>query len=149
MDYYLQLVLNGLFVGAFYGLVALGYSMVYGIIKLLNFAHGDVYMLGGFVGFTVLTAGAGALAGLGSIAALVVVMLVAMVGTGLVGLVLERIAYRPLRGAPRLSVLITAVGASFALEYGVAVTYGPNPRAYPVSLGSDALTIAGARQFGQ
>ncbi len=145
MDYYLQLVLNGLFVGAFYGLVALGYSMVYGIIKLLNFAHGDVYMLGGFVGFTLLTAGAGALAGLGSIAALVVVMLVAMVGTGLVGLLLERIAYRPLRGAPRLSVLITAVGASFALEYGVAVTYGPNPRAYPVSLGSDALTIAGAR----
>ena len=145
MDYVFQLVLNGLFVGAFYGLVALGYSMVYGIIKLLNFAHGDIYMLGGFVGFTLLTAGGGALAGGGGILALIVVMLLAMVGTGLVGLFLERVAYRPLRKAPRLSVLITAVGASFALEYGVAVSYGPNPRAYPVSFGTDAIEIAGAR----
>ncbi|MEO6018659.1 MAG: branched-chain amino acid ABC transporter permease [Knoellia sp.] len=145
MDYVLQLILNGLFVGTFYALVALGYSMVYGIIKLLNFAHGDIYMLGGFVGFTLLTVGSGALAGGGGIIALVVVMAVAMVATGLVGLVLERVAYRPLRSAPRLSVLITAVGASFALEYGVAVGYGPNPRAYPVTVGGGAVQLLGAR----
>ncbi|KRE41628.1 ABC transporter permease [Knoellia sp. Soil729] len=141
----LQLILNGLFVGTFYALVALGYSMVYGIIKLLNFAHGDIYMLGGFVGFTLLTVGSGALAGGGGIIALVVVMALAMVATGLVGLVLERVAYRPLRSAPRLSVLITAVGASFALEYGVAVGYGPNPRAYPVTVGGGAVHLLGAR----
>jgi branched-chain amino acid transport system permease protein len=145
MDYVLQLILNGLFVGTFYALVALGYSMVYGIIKLLNFAHGDIYMLGGYVGFTLLSVGSGALAGGAGILALVVVMAVAMVATGLVGLVLERVAYRPLRSAPRLSVLITAVGASFALEYGVAVGYGPNPRAYPVTVGGGAVHLLGAR----
>jgi branched-chain amino acid transport system permease protein len=145
LDYVLQLILNGLFVGTFYALVALGYSMVYGIIKLLNFAHGDIYMLGGFVGFTLLSVGSGALAGGAGILALVVVMAVAMVATGLVGLVLERVAYRPLRSAPRLSVLITAVGASFALEYGVAVGYGPNPRAYPVTVGGGAVHLLGAR----
>ncbi|MFC7488889.1 branched-chain amino acid ABC transporter permease [Knoellia sp. CPCC 206453] len=145
MDYVLQLVLNGLFVGTFYALVALGYSMVYGIIKLLNFAHGDIYMLGAFVGFTLLTVGSGALAGGAGIVALVVVMVLAMIATGLVGLVLERVAYRPLRSAPRLSVLITAVGASFALEYGVAVTYGPSPRAYPVTIGGGAFDFLGAR----
>jgi branched-chain amino acid transport system permease protein len=144
VDYYLQLVINGLFLGSFYGLVALGYSMVYGIIKLLNFAHGDIYMLGAFVGYTMLTVGAGALGG-GTLVSLLIVMLLAMVLTGTVGLVLERVAYRPLRGAPRLSVLITAVGASFALEYGVAVGYGPNPRAYPVGVGGGSLSIFGAR----
>lgn len=144
MDYYLQLVLNGLFVGSFYGLVALGYSMVYGIIKLLNFAHGDVYMVGAFAGYTLLTFGAGALGG-GSLVALVVILVVAMIMTGTLGLVLERVAYRPLRSAPRLSVLITAVGASFALEYGIAVAYGPNPRVYPVGFGNASVTIFGAR----
>ncbi|MGN6751038.1 MAG: branched-chain amino acid ABC transporter permease [Intrasporangium sp.] len=144
LHYLLQLVLNGLFVGAFYGLVALGYSMLYGIIKLLNFAHGDIYMLGAFAGYTMLTVGAGALGG-GSLVALVVILLIAMVLTGSIGLVLERVAYRPLRSAPRLSVLITAVGASFALEYGIAVGFGPNPRVYPVGFGNGAVDIFGAR----
>jgi branched-chain amino acid transport system permease protein len=144
VDYLLQLILNGLFVGSFYGLVALGYSMVYGIIKLLNFAHGDIYMLGAFAGYTMLTMGAGALGG-GSLVTLVVIMLAAMVLTGSVGLVLERVAYRPLRRAPRLSVLITAVGASFALEYGIAVGFGPNPRVYPVGFGNTGVEIFGAR----
>jgi branched-chain amino acid transport system permease protein len=139
-----QLIWNGLFVGSFYALVALGYSMVYGIIKLLNFAHGDIYMLGAFAGYTMLTMGAGALGG-GSLVTLVVIMLIAMVLTGSVGLILERVAYRPLRSAPRLSVLITAVGASFALEYGIAVGFGPNPRVYPVGFGNTGVEIFGAR----
>lgn len=143
-EYLVQLTLNGLFVGSFYGLVALGYSMVYGIIKLLNFAHGDIYMVGAFAGYTVLTAAAGMLGG-GSLAGLLVVLVVAMALTGTLGLVLERVAYRPLRGAPRLAVLITAVGASFALEYGVAVAFGPNPRVYPVGFGNASITVLGAR----
>ncbi|KAA2252447.1 branched-chain amino acid ABC transporter permease [Solihabitans fulvus] len=143
MDHLIQLILDGLFVGSFYALVALGYSMVYGIIKLLNFAHGDIYMLGAFAGFTVLSVGAGALGG--GFLALIVIMALAMVGTGAFGVVLERVAYRPLRNAPRLSVLITAVGASFALEYGIAVTFGPNPQVYPIGVSGGALGIAGAR----
>jgi branched-chain amino acid transport system permease protein len=139
-----QLIWNGLFVGSFYALVALGYSMVYGIIKLLNFAHGDIYMLGAFAGFGLLTI-AGSLATAGGFLALIVVLLIAMLATGTAGLVLERVAYRPLRGAPRLSVLITAVGASFALEYGMRLVAGPNPRVYPVRLEGTTLHFLGAR----
>jgi branched-chain amino acid transport system permease protein len=139
-----QLIWNGLFVGSFYALVALGYSMVYGIIKLLNFAHGDLYMLGAFVGFAVLGAG-GAVFGSASLLALLVVLVIAMLATGTAGVVLERVAYRPLRGAPRLSVLITAVGASFALEYGMRLIAGPNPRVYQVRLEGTTLHVFGAR----
>lgn len=139
-----QLVWNGLFVGSFYALVALGYSMVYGIIKLLNFAHGDLYMLGAFSGFAML----GALGGLvrsDSLLALFVVLILTMLATGLSGVVLERVAYRPLRTAPRLSLLITAVGASFALEYSTRIAAGPNPQVYPVRLDGSAMNVLGAR----
>jgi branched-chain amino acid transport system permease protein len=139
-----QLIWNGLFVGSFYALVALGYSMVYGIIKLLNFAHGDLYMLGAFSGFAML----GAMGGLvksSSLVALLVVLVLTMITTGLSGIVIERVAYRPLRGAPRLSLLITAVGASFALEYGTRIVAGPNPKVYPVRLNGTSLNVLGAR----
>jgi branched-chain amino acid transport system permease protein len=139
-----QLIWNGLFVGAFYALVALGYSMVYGIIKLLNFAHGDIYMLGAFSGFAML----GLLGGLttsASMLALFIVLILAMLVTGLFGLGLERVAYRPLRSSPRLSVLITAVGASFAIEYGTRLVAGPNPKVYSVRLEGTALHVLGAR----
>lgn len=139
-----QLVWNGLFVGSFYALVALGYSMVYGIIRLLNFAHGDLYMVGAFIGFGLLTM-AGSLATSAGFVSLLVVLLIAMLATGTAGLVLERVAYRPLRGAPRLSVLITAVGASFALEYGMRLIAGPNPEVYPVRLSGNTLQVFGAR----
>jgi branched-chain amino acid transport system permease protein len=139
-----QLIWNGLFVGSFYALVALGYSMVYGIIKLLNFAHGDLYMLGAFGGFAMLGV-AGSAVQSGSLLALLVVLILSMGVTGGAGLVLERVAYRPLRGAPRLSVLITAVGASFALEYGVRLIAGPNPEVYPVRLSGTSVNVLGAR----
>jgi branched-chain amino acid transport system permease protein len=139
-----QLIWNGLFVGSFYALVALGYSMVYGIIKLLNFAHGDIYMLGAFIGFALLT-GAGGLATGAGFASLLVVLVIAMFVTGAGGLLLERVAYRPLRGAPKLSVLITAVGASFALEYGTRLVAGPNPEVYPVRLAGTTVHFLGAR----
>ncbi|NKZ05511.1 branched-chain amino acid ABC transporter permease [Actinomadura latina] len=139
-----QLIWNGLFVGSFYALVALGYTMVYGIIKLLNFAHGDLYMLGAFTGFAML----GAMGGLvrsSSLVALLAVLVLTMITTGTVGLAIERVAYRPLRGTPRLSLLITAVGASFALEYGTRIVTGPNPRVYPVRLDGASFTVLGAR----
>jgi branched-chain amino acid transport system permease protein len=139
-----QLVWNGLFVGAFYALVALGYSMVYGIIKLLNFAHGDVYMLGAFVGFALL----GAMGGLvdnASLVALLLALVVTMACTGVVGVLVERVAYRPLRASPRLTALITAVGASFALEYGMRQIAGAAPKVYPVRLGDASARVLGAR----
>lgn len=140
----MQVIWDGLFVGSFYALIALGYSMVYGIIKLLNFAHGDLYMLSAFIGFTILTSLGGLPATL-SIFALVIVMMLSMVLTGGVGVLIERFAYRPLRGAPRLAVLITAVGVSFSLEYGVAAVAGPNPRGFPVRLEGDVFNVLGAR----
>ncbi|MFD1930583.1 MULTISPECIES: branched-chain amino acid ABC transporter permease [Nonomuraea] len=139
-----QLVWNGLFVGSFYALVALGYSMVYGIIKLLNFAHGDLYMLGAFSGFAVLSALGGVSTAM-TLPVLLGVLLLTMVSTGLAGVVLERVAYRPLRGAPRLSLLITAVGASFAIEYGMRIVAGPDPKVYPVRLSGTSLEVFGAR----
>ncbi|MDJ0376746.1 branched-chain amino acid ABC transporter permease [Cryobacterium sp. PH31-L1] len=140
----MQIIWDGLFVGSFYALIALGYSMVYGIIKLLNFAHGDIYMLGAFIGFVMLTS-MGGLPGALSIGALLVVLLASMVLTGGAGVLIERFAYRPLRKAPRLAVLITAVGVSFTLQYGVSAIMGPNPRSYPVRLEGDVFDILGAR----
>ena len=139
-----QLIWDGLFVGSFYALIALGYSMVYGIIKLLNFAHGDIYMLGAFIGFALLTSMGGIPASL-SLGALLVVLLASMLLTGTVGVIIERLAYRPLRGSPRLAVLITAVGVSFSLEYGVSAIAGPNPRAFPVRLEGGVFDVLGAR----
>ncbi|MEO6505038.1 MAG: branched-chain amino acid ABC transporter permease [Terrimesophilobacter sp.] len=139
-----QVIWNGLFVGSFYALIALGYSMVYGIIKLLNFAHGDVYMLGAFVGFAALTSVGGIPASM-SLFALLIVMLLSMLLTGVAGVAIERLAYRPLRSAPRLAVLITAVGASFSLEYGVSAIAGPNPRSFPVRLEGGVFGVLGAR----
>jgi branched-chain amino acid transport system permease protein len=139
----MQLIWNGLIVGSFYALVALGYSMVYGIIKLLNFAHGDIYMLGAFVGFFTLSAFG--ISDETSIPLLLVILLLSMVTTGLIGVAIERVAYRPLRTSPRLAVLITAIGVSFTLEYGVRQIFGPNPEAFPVRLDSTGVDILGVR----
>jgi branched-chain amino acid transport system permease protein len=139
-----QLIWNGIFVGAFYALVALGYSMVYGIIKLLNFAHGDLYMVGAFAGFALIGL-LGGVSAAATVPVLLAVLVAAMLLSGASGLVLERVAYRPLRGSPRLSVLITAVGASFALEYGMRLVAGPNPRVYGLRLEGSAVDVLGAR----
>lgn len=139
----MQLIWNGLIVGSFYALVALGYSMVYGIIKLLNFAHGDIYMLGAFVGFFTLSAFG--ISNETSIPLLLVILLLSMVTTGLIGVGIERVAYRPLRRSPRLAVLITAIGVSFTLEYGVRQIFGPNPEAFPVRLESTGVDLLGMR----
>jgi branched-chain amino acid transport system permease protein len=126
----LQQTVNALTIGAIYALIALGYTMVYGIIELINFAHGDVFMVGSFVSLWVTTT----LGFRGTISdpiTLVVVLVisfgVSMVVMGIVGVVIERFAYRPLRNAPRLAPLITAIGVSFILQNIIQTIYGPSP----------------------
>ena len=117
-ELYLQQLINGLISGSFYGLVALGYSMVYGIIKLLNFAHGDIYMVGAFVCFSVF----GVLSAvIGGPLSLILAVLAGMVFCAFLGFLVQRIAYKPLFDAPRLSLLITAVGVSLVLSNTVMV----------------------------
>jgi branched-chain amino acid transport system permease protein len=111
--------------GAVYALIALGYSMVYGILKLLNFAHGDVFMIGAFIGYGILTVFGGAAALSIPIALLLALMfLAAMLGGGLLGVAIERFAYRRLREAPRIAPLITALGVSFFIEYSTLLVLG-------------------------
>ena len=129
-----QQIVNGLLLGSFYGLVALGYSMVYGIVKLLNFAHADVYMVGGFCSLTLLTFFGKTFLGNGW-AGIVVSMLITMIVVGLLGVIIERVAYKPLRNAPRLSLLITALGVSMILYNSVMVITGGEYRAYKTGLG--------------
>ena len=129
MDTFLQQVVNGLTAGSVYAVVALGYTMVYGIIQLINFAHGEVVMIGAMVAFTMINLLAPA--GLPPLAVL-------LIGTGcaipvcmLVGYSMERFAYRPLRGAPRLAPLITAIGISIILQHIAMIVWSRNPLAYP------------------
>src|SRR4051812_40016466 len=117
MDQFVQQLVNGLTLGSVYALIALGYSMVYGVLKLLNFAHGEVYMVGAFIGYFVLL-GLGGPDGLVVPVAIAVLamFLAAGLGAGLLGVAIERFAYRPLRDAPRIAPLITALGISFFLQ---------------------------------
>jgi branched-chain amino acid transport system permease protein len=138
-ELFVQLFVNGLTLGSLYALIALGYSMVYGILKLLNFAHGDVYMIGAFVGFGILTAFDGPLSPNIALVPLIVLMfLAAMLGSGVLGVVIERFAYRPLRDAPRIAPLISALGVSFFLQNSALLVFGAEFRNYnSFLLGSD------------
>jgi branched-chain amino acid transport system permease protein len=128
---FVQLLVNGLTLGSLYALIALGYSMVYGILKLLNFAHGDVYMIGAFVGYGTLSAFGGPLSpNLALVPLIVLMFLAAMLGSGALGVVIERFAYRPLRNAPRIAPLIAALGVSFFLQNSVLLLFGAQFRSY-------------------
>ena len=130
-DFFVQQVVNGLTLGSVYALIALGYTMVYGILKLLNFAHGEVYMMGAFAGFGILTVFGGALEVSINVVALIAMMLaVAMLGSGLLGVAIERFAYRPLRNAPRIAPLISALGVSFFLQSSALLLFGADFRSY-------------------
>ncbi|HEU5244908.1 MAG TPA: branched-chain amino acid ABC transporter permease, partial [Gaiellaceae bacterium] len=114
------LLRNGIVSGSLLALIALGYTMVYGILKLLNFAHGDIYMVGAFIGYGVLVAFGGALSPTIPIVPLIILMFaVAMAGSGVLGVAIERVAYKPLRNAPRIAPLISALGVLFFLESSV------------------------------
>ncbi|WPU63608.1 branched-chain amino acid ABC transporter permease [Peredibacter starrii] len=144
MNEFIQHTINGLALGSIYALVALGYTMVFGVLQLINFAHGDIFMVGSFIGLyfiryfipnvepSLLTA--------------ITVILVAMAGSALMGVLIEKFAYRPLRRAPRINILITAIGVSLFLEYGGQLVFGASPQFFPeilprkmIDIGSDII----------
>jgi len=142
MDTFLQQIINGLTLGAIYAVVALGYTMVYGIIQLINLAHGAVVMIGAMVAFSVIQALAGS--GLPPIAILAAGSFVAVPVCMLVGYLMERFAYRPLRHAPRLAALITAIGVSFILQYLALMIWSRDVLAFPQIVEVRSYTFLGA-----
>ena len=121
----LQQLVNGLILGSVYALIALGYTMVYGIIKLINFAHGDLYMMGAFIGYYLINSFQ---------LNFFIALILTMVLTACLGVLIEFLAYRPLRNSTKIAALITAIGVSFFLEYGMVYLFGANTRAFPQAL---------------
>jgi branched-chain amino acid transport system permease protein len=130
-----QQIINGISLGSIYALIALGYTMVYGIVKLINFAHGDIFMIGSFIGFYSIT-----ILNIGLFPALILSMVVCAI----FGVLIERIAYKPLRNATRIAALITAIGVSLFIENGFIYIRGAQPVAYP----GDILPIKNIEWFG-
>ena len=131
----IQQLVNGISLGSIYALIALGYTMVYGIVKLINFAHGDVFMVGAFIGFYAITV---------MDLSLLPALLLAMVACAIFGVLIERIAYKPLRNATRIAALITAIGVSLLIENGMIFIRGAQPEAYPKDvIPRDAVDIFG------
>jgi len=138
MTEFLQQVLNGLSLGAIYALIALGYTMVYGVLRFINFAHSDVFMVGAFIGYYV-----GEHLPSGTVWGGLVVLAAAMAGCAVLGILIERLVYRPLRGGPTLNVLITAIGMSLFLEYSGQLVFGATPRAFPSIFPSKVISVHG------
>lgn len=132
MESFIQQMINGISLGSIYALIALGYTMVYGIIKLINFAHGDIYMVGAFVGYGLIRN-----VGMGLLPAI----LIAMVFCALLGFVIEKIAYKPLRGATRIATLITAIGVSYLLQNVMIYFLGAEQRAFPSALQNISFSL--------
>jgi len=152
MTTFLQQLVNGLSLGSIYALIALGYTMVYGVLRLINFAHGDVYMLGAYVGYFLSRR---LQAKEPSLTSAILVMLGSMIACAIFGLIIERLAYRPVRRASRLTLLITAIGVSLFIENAAQLVFGPDPKFFPslaphkdfmvagVHLTSEQLTVIG------
>ncbi len=138
MTEFLQQLLNGLSLGAIYALIALGYTMVYGVLRFINFAHADVFMLGAFIGYY-----AGQYVPPGTWWGGPVVLVIAMTACALIGIVIERLAYRPLRNAPTLNVLITAIGVSLFIQYSGQLYFGAAPRSFPDIIPAYAFDLNG------
>lgn len=136
MQQFLQQTVNGLSIGSIYALIALGYTMVYGIIKLINFAHGDVMMVGAYMGWFATTT---------LHFSFLPALLFAMVVCAIMGVIIERIAYKPLRNATRIAALITAIGVSFFLEYGGVLVVGAGFRAYPAVFPGTVYELMGIK----
>jgi branched-chain amino acid transport system permease protein len=141
MQVFLQQLINGLSLGLIYALIALGYTMVYGVLRLINFAHGDVYMVGAMVGWY--TAARWYRVTEPTWYGLPLVMLTAMAACAVLGFLIERLAYRPLRDQPRIASLITAIGVSMLLEFGGQYVFGPDPRAFPPLLPDRTFDVGG------
>ena len=142
MDIFIQQLINGLVLGSMYALLALGYTMVYGIINLINFAHGEVLMVGALVSWTVVTALADT--GWPGATLLLLSLLAAMLACMILNIVIERLAYRPLRNAPRLAPLITAMGVSLLLQTLAMIIWKPDYKPYPILLNDEPYEVMGA-----
>lgn len=141
MDSLLQHLINGISLGSIYALIALGYTMVYGILQLINFAHSDVYMIGAFLGFYAAKwLQVSDSPGYGNF---FLVLVIAMAGCSLLGFTIERLAYRPLRNAPKLNALITAIGVSLFLEYSGQLIFGATPQLFPNILADSVILSVG------
>jgi branched-chain amino acid transport system permease protein len=142
VDIFIQQIINGLTLGAVYAVVALGYTMVYGIIQLINFAHGEVVMIGAMVAFSVISLLAGS--GLPPLVIVLIATGCAIPVCMLLGYAMERVAYRPLRGAPRLAPLITAIGLSIILQHVAMMIWSRNPLAFPQIVRTRMYDVGGA-----
>lgn len=142
MNDFIQHTINGLALGSIYALVALGYTMVFGVLQLINFAHGDIFMVGSFIGlyFARYFLGGAEPSILGTL----MVVAVAMVGSAVVGVIIEKFAYRPLRKAPRINILITAIGVSLFLQYGGQLVFGASPQFFPNILPRQNIDLGGS-----
>jgi branched-chain amino acid transport system permease protein len=147
MKIVIEQLLNGLTIGSFYSLIAMGYSMVYGVMKLINFAHGDFFTFGSYLGYTLLVMGISYVTStLGVWGGMIAAMLIAAIGTGILGIVVERIAYRPIYPAGRLPAVVSALGASIFIQNAIMVIWGPRPQAYTSEvIPGYILNIAGFR----
>lgn len=130
MELFFQQLINGLAVGGIYALIALGYTMVYGVLKLMNFAHGDLFTLGAYLGLTLITS-LGISNRLGAFAGAIALAVMVMGLVAIVGMILERVAYRPLRESPRLSAIVSALGSSIFLQNAIMLIYGAKFKVYP------------------
>ncbi|HWT72190.1 MAG TPA: branched-chain amino acid ABC transporter permease [Oxalicibacterium sp.] len=144
MDIFIQQMINGLVLGSMYALVALGYTMVYGVLNLINFAHGDVLMIGAMVGLAIVKLLHQHAPQLPGILMMIIAILGAIPVCVIVNVVIERVAYRPLRNAPRLAPLITAIGVSILLQTIAMMIWGRSPIPFPQTMPSNPLTIGGA-----
>jgi branched-chain amino acid transport system permease protein len=144
MDIFLQQIVNGLVLGSMYALIALGYTMVYGIVNLINFAHGDVMMVGALTAYTVFKVLDHVAPHLPGWLVVVIALIIAMLATGVLNYFIERIAYRPLRNAPKLAPLITAIGMSILLETLAMIIWGRDYKVFPSGLlPSNVINVGG------
>ena len=141
MDIFIQQIMNGLVLGSIYALIALGYTMVYGILGIINFAHGEVLMVGALTAMTSISAIRSIAPGLPQWLTLILATLIAMTVCGVLSYTIERVAYRPLRNAPRLAPLITAIGVSIILQTLAMIIWSRNPMIFPELLPSDPIDI--------
>ena len=144
MDILLQQIINGLVLGSMYALIALGYTMVYGIINLINFAHGEVMMVGALTSWTIIGWMQSAMPGAPGPVILFIALIIACVVAASLNFVIEKVAYRPLRNSPKLAPLITAIGMSILLQTLAMIIWKPNYKSYPTLLPNTPIDVAGA-----
>ena len=140
MDTFVQQMINGLTIGSIYALIALGYTMVYGILRLINFAHGDIYMVGAYAGFILAT---NVFNSEPSIVNFILVLFGSMIIAAVIGMAIERFAYRPVRKYSRMTTLITAIGMSLFIEYLFVFIFTGTPKSFPTLLESSNITLFG------